>query len=988
MFNYLYFSMRGLSIKLLLSFLPLLVLVEKGNSQTFNFTHYSTSEGLAGSTIYYLMQDREGYMWVATENGVNRFDGQNFELFTTDEGLADNEILQIHQDKQGRIWFLSLNGKLSYYYKGSFYNPENNNVLKKAVCNGSLINFLETKNGDLWFATNQNGILHIKKDNTVSYLTGNTESISNCILQENKLGYIIGTKANKVFEINPKTEEIKILDDNLNILPANSNSLFKDGNKTSAVITKSGLYDWVKNRYIFPRKHTTYSSANYQMGIRDKQNNIWASKLRMGLSMFNSRTNHEYTLFTQFKIMFVMEDKDHNIWIATSGAGLFMHPYYNSYTQTINRLNGLNTSGVNHVIAIGERIIMGMDDGNLQEYTPSGEIINWFTAQTPLDGVKDLKYLKKKQQVWYANNREIIVFDAKNLKRILYREKKRFAIKSIEISDKGQIAIPNSSSLYFRRTLPGTGNNAADSVLVPQRAFSAYFSKEGNLWFSNILGLHVMNAQGSICLHDSIHRLTQRVTDIKRLEDGRIVCSTYGSGILLLKGLKLDRIITSSDGLLSNICKTITIDKNTIWVATGLGLSEIVCDKGITIRNYGVTNGLISNEISDILIKDKKLYLASRRGLTIFQPSINIVQQAPPLYLVNVLVNKRKINLIKDHSLKHNENNITVNFIALDYTNPRNIIYRYRLNDKEKWTETDINSLVFPSLEPGNYRLTIEAKTLHSGWSNAIYLSFNIKSPIWQTWWFISVLFVIFVISLVAIIMSYLKNKQNKEREKLINNSKIIALEQQALQAMMNPHFIFNVMNSIQYFINTQENRQANFVLSGFAKLIRKNLDICNKSKISLEEEIEYLNLYLSLEKIRFGNKMSYEIKVTENIDTNSIMIPTMLLQPYVENAIWHGIMPKSGNGKISIIIEKESLNSLLIQIIDDGIGYDPDSKSSPGHISRGMNLTRQRLELFNKSQQEPIVFKISKWRETGTEVNIKIPILPFAQSDIPNTKF
>ncbi|MGY0041416.1 sensor histidine kinase [Pedobacter sp. NJ-S-72] len=134
--------------------------------------------------------------------------------------------------------------------------------------------------------------------------------------------------------------------------------------------------------------------------------------------------------------------------------------------------------------------------------------------------------------------------------------------------------------------------------------------------------------------------------------------------------------------------------------------------------------------------------------------------------------------------------------------------------------------------------------------------------------------------------------------------NKILMLEQQALQAMMNPHFVFNVMNSIQHYINTKDTSSANKILTGFARLIRKNLDICTKSFISIEEEIEYLSLYLTLEKKRFGEKFNYTIHVSEEIDQDETMIPSMILQPYIENAIWHGLMPKEDGGKISIVIK------------------------------------------------------------------------------------
>lgn len=176
-------------------------------------------------------------------------------------------------------------------------------------------------------------------------------------------------------------------------------------------------------------------------------------------------------------------------------------------------------------------------------------------------------------------------------------------------------------------------------------------------------------------------------------------------------------------------------------------------------------------------------------------------------------------------------------------------------------------------------------------------------------------------------------------------------MEQQALQAMMNPHFIFNVMNSIQHYINNNEKHEANLFLANFAKLIRMNLDISSKKYIPLEDEIAYLELYLLLESKRFGDKMTYNINVDPQIDCDETLIPVMLLQPYIENAIWHGIMPKTENGHVQIDIDKDKNGMLKICITDNGCGMPKENEKinsfTKSHISKGMKMTQQRLDLL-----------------------------------------
>ncbi len=185
------------------------------------------------------------------------------------------------------------------------------------------------------------------------------------------------------------------------------------------------------------------------------------------------------------------------------------------------------------------------------------------------------------------------------------------------------------------------------------------------------------------------------------------------------------------------------------------------------------------------------------------------------------------------------------------------------------------------------------------------------------------------------------------------------------------------MMNSIQHFINTKNTNLANKVLTGFARLIRTNLEICTKSYISLEEEINYLNLYLSLEKNRFGDKLQYQINIDDAIDRDDTHLPSMLLQPYLENAIWHGIMPKEEGGQVMVTIKAANEETLLITIVDDGVGIENSlADKKEGHQSKGMALTNERINLLNKIEAKPIQLNIKQNGKTGTIVSISIPIM------------
>lgn len=230
------------------------------------------------------------------------------------------------------------------------------------------------------------------------------------------------------------------------------------------------------------------------------------------------------------------------------------------------------------------------------------------------------------------------------------------------------------------------------------------------------------------------------------------------------------------------------------------------------------------------------------------------------------------------------------------------------------------------------------------------------------------------VLVVTFILVWYFIREKKRERLEIVNQNKINSLEQKALQAMMNPHFVFNVMNSIQHFINKADTRKANKVLSSFSRLARKHLEVCMSSTISLHDEILYLGLYLSFEKIRYLDKMNYKIRVDKEIDTEEVIIPAMLIQPFLENSIWHGIMPKEDGGTIIIDFEMEE-DDLIITILDDGIGIlNSESQKKAGHISRGMTLIRDRINLMNTLNSRHIHINQQQTGDHGTEVVIKIP--------------
>jgi anti-sigma regulatory factor (Ser/Thr protein kinase) len=351
------------------------------------------------------------------------------------------------------------------------------------------------------------------------------------------------------------------------------------------------------------------------------------------------------------------------------------------------------------------------------------------------------------------------------------------------------------------------------------------------------------------------------------------------------------------------------------------------------------------------------------------------------MILRSVLVNTVERRFETNGCFSDGENNFEFRFEAIDLTFSGSSLFHYRLKETDPWKTTREKSLLFPSLPPGNYNFEVAAENRSGSWSKPIAFRFTIIPPLYRRWWFLLSAF-IFVAAFTALAVT-LRNRSRlkKEREHFVTQQRMNEMENQAKQAMMNPHFIFNALNSVQQYINDNDRVAANRYLTKFSRLIRLNLNLVNKSLITLEEELEKLKLYLEIEQLRFGAKLTYEFIIDEHLETDIILIPSMILQPFVENAIWHGLMTLPQGGKVALRASSFDNDRMLrMQIEDNGIGINQSRnlKREKDHKSFGIQLTLDRLQLFGKQNGSNTTVTIVDRSETeppanGTLVTIEL---------------
>jgi two-component sensor histidine kinase len=500
--------------------------------------------------------------------------------------------------------------------------------------------------------------------------------------------------------------------------------------------------------------------------------------------------------------------------------------------------------------------------------------------------------------------------------------------------------------------------------------------ENGTLWMATLKG--VLSFDGRVwTLYDSSRGIEGNSAYCLEFDNHGKLWAGLQNGLALFngEGFSVYHLDETSASNSINFLKNIGED---LWIGTNNGLFIIANQLDAQqiaepIRNLGLDDGLASLETNlnaVYLDSRRRLWFGTAEGLMFIELGRFTVHEEELLPRTNLTAIQLNLQTPKwsDYGatplattglpfkleLPYRNNYITFFFTGISLRYPDRINYEYMLEGlDEEWKNPTYNDFAtYSNLAYQSYRFALRSRIGNGRWSDPVYYEFRILPPFWLTWWFICLEVVLTICILLFIALSRSRvMKARKDREIFELRSRMLALEQQSLNSSMNRHFIFNALNSIQYYINRQDKLAANRYLSDFAKLIRKNLDSSEDNLTTLEDEVERLELYLKLEHMRFREKFEYRITISPDLDQKKIKVPAMLIQPFLENSIWHGLLPKEGQGKIEVTVQRES-GQLVFTVSDNGIGIENSLSQKPstdGHISKGMEITQGRLELLKK---------------------------------------
>lgn len=941
-------------------------------AQQFTYKQYTTADGLPSNVVYSAFQDSEGYIWFCTNAGVSRFNGISFQNFTVEQGLSDNEVFGTFQMDPRRIWFRTFNNKLSYYERGLFYSYKKLDWLRTNF-GGMRVTYIG-KDGRAWarnyidtflYVLNEPGrVIEARssnyKDSTILVTSEGVDTIStreHALIHEkvaafetiyaadirrmdNVIDYFMLARRyfHRVREQHPQVPLMYMYYVLFNGQP----------------VTRFKIHDLIR--------HAGKDGAMQSRG-KSWRSSFWLTHANKGIALFRDIYNLDekpVVYLPDRTINNIMVDREGNYWFTSPTEGVF---FLNAHgVMTVDA--GKEGSEIYSVTGNNDYVIFGKDKELVFLHKQTGERFTWSFSQGIYNRIKDLM-VDRNGNCWVASDvgGACVSFSVKGAKKRYPKEDKltRYnpyggAMKCLAMGAAGNIYMGSHSALFT------TDGGFRLKPIAYRRTTAVVEVAPNDVVFGSIDGLFRYNGQSVVeYANNNDSTLKQHITDLGKAPSGFICAATNDLGLVLIRDRNFYPIMAgdSTGGLTSNICRKVFIDENeNIWTCTNKGLCKVTINSwtpfDYNVQQFTTDDGLISNDVNDVYVSGDTVWVATSGGLSFFRQSdVKRSGEVPRIYI-------SQAHAINNKSFQY-RSKIVLGLEGISYESLGKLDYRYRLKGlHDDWRFTDQNQLSYDVLPPGQYEFeaySINRFGQESGYPASV--AFTVIAP----WWRTNLAYALYFLALLALLAGAFllirSTSRLKERNRTKHIQQLQQLELNALRSQMNPHFIFNTLNAVQKYILENDKEASYRYLTRFSKLIRGFLENSRQTSISLKDELDLLRSYIEMEALRFQNRFTYQIEIDPTLDTSAVFIPSMLIQPYVENAIWHGIQHKSSHGYVKLSVRDEGGNVLLCRVQDNGIGRkkaeEIELAAGSRHQSVGMTITQQRLELINQRLKQAV---------------------------------
>ena len=957
-------------------------------AQELVFSNLGNELQLPSQECYKIHQDKQGYIWFSTDNGLCRYGNGSLKVFNKQNGLPEENVYNISEDPSGRLWFMTSENRIVYldgeqlveapfsklYNKAAskrwahpiplmmdMSDPENSliansyyscriNCVTNAVSilpssgQGTSLELIKIKGHPLLpnnfqLVNSKYFLLRVKTDTQEKNIIA-TELPTTQPMQWNTPTVVCG--------------DIDFMGIQHYLLQLNTDLSYSflsfPGRVLSLYVDKAkGLWVGVLNDgiYYFPDVHAMKPAHHSLNGIsvtgicEDTEGGLWCSTLEKGIFYCPNQQLVAYNSIPGLnKRMSLLKYTAGSVFVSSSGKSLF--EYTNQ--QYIEHPLPFNNTAFSDILQQQDRWLLAGADQTVRLNRGFAGVEKLLQAPTYNNGCNE--FTEDDDGSVYGVFRKAIlkINDSRFLELVHYNT--MYTAKTI-VHKSGTVFLLGGEQGLYEFDIISRSSRKIDAV--PGKIRKLLKGRSGTIWIATKNdGIYRMDSDTIIPVTQNIQLETQMFYDLAEDAAGNL------------------------------------------WAGSNYGLFRFSMQDGLPrMMHFSASQGLPSNEVYKVAADPANIWFSTYEGLFRLPLMTNAANAtAPPIQLQELSINSRPVS-DTSHRLRlaHDHNDLRFTFDILTFKNGRNTQLEYRLEsgDQSAVTTVDGNELFLENMAAGTYRLSVYGLN-NSGLKSTKpeIFEITITAPFWQTGWFIVFVCAITLLLIFLVTRQLIRRIRKKEEAKTKMNKLMAEYRITALQAQMNPHFIFNAINTIQGYILEKNEEEAYNYLSKFGKLIRNVLHHSQERLLPLEQELEIVGLYIELEQLRFDNCFDYELELSEGVTSESILLPGMILQPYIENAIWHGIVNLGGSrrGKLKIGMER-SKDVLTVSIEDNGIGRKLALSFNKyrRHKPISMQLTRERLSALNQlygyeTASVTITDLFDEQNQpAGTRVDIRIPI-------------
>lgn len=875
---------------------------------------FTKKDGLIDNSMYGCIQDKKGFIWIYTEKGVSKYDGHRFKNYTIKDGLPTNSIWLMTVDPLNRIWLHS-------HDKGLYY-IENDQVIKvlEHPRVQPFIYLNMEQNGNLRFYT-QDSVFMLQKAEKNSY-----SFIPPVYNPKNVICELDGWN----FALNKSNQDsISIFNESKNkkyFLVAHSKERFR----TPIVDQKRVFISSTNGLYIFHNDtiqlHYKFGNNNYiNRCYIDRDSNLWVTTANFGLLFFSK--NHSALRQINHDSLFRLTrniPSSHSLYFLDNNDHVYSFDVKNHQFERLYKFPGIQVikkfiQGFSLIFT--DALIYVFRDNHEKKIIPYLDFIRKEYPQLDKNSsTRNFVLIGKDSfiQINPVHACQLVVWkDTGLIIKVVHKDKNR--LQRLYCDSKKNIFIFNSDSIH---------------------RYNQHFINKNSISNKKV---------------KSISAIAEDSTT------STLYLGTFGQGLFKLSEQKLTQLLDNISINKIELYKKYLIisNENGIFIYTKNSKDSL-----IYVNSYTSKDGIPPDGLLNFSINQDTICAILENGIILYPLSFNSGKKDNlHFYSFQVdnynVLHSNKIVIPADHK------QLNIEFSLFNYSYVDEVKYEYLLNASTTWIPIETNQIIFERMKPGIYQLRVKAINKHTlEVMSSSSISFTVKSPWWKQSWFLLLSNILLLASLFWMYKKWIQRRVKRESYIAGLETHLRELKLNALESQMNPHFIYNSLGSIQYFIQNNKKDQAEYYLTRFAKLVRSFLEASRKQMISVEEEVELLEKYLSLEKMRYEDKFSFKIEIDSGINQSETKIHSMFLQPFVENSIQHGLFHREKDGLLTIKFLREN-DDLIVVITDNGIGIKKSEELKNGNqqpkLSRAMQIFTEKMEIINKINPGAIEYTSSE---------------------------